>query len=233
MFPPDALPLPPKPNLERYKKLAKDLTRACREFNADDSKAIGAWSENWIQALARLHSADSDSDQTRARIRRKSNQVEKFAAEKLTGENSRCRLSEAQFVIARCHGFETWTKFVQHLLALSDKTSSVARFEAAVDAIVAGDLKKLKRLLNQDPKLVHMRSAREHRSTLLHYVAANGVEGYRQKTPRNAVQIAELLLERGAEVNAEANLYGGGATPLGLVATSVHPFAAGVQNPLL
>ena len=42
-----------------------------------------------------------------------------------------------------------------------------------------------------------------------------------------------LLLEAGADPNAEADVYGGGATPLGLTATSVHPFKAGVQNDLI
>ncbi|HEX3251844.1 MAG TPA: ankyrin repeat domain-containing protein [Pyrinomonadaceae bacterium] len=87
--------------------------------------------------------------------------------------------------------------------------------------------------MRDDPRLVQARSTREHRATLLHYVSANGVEGYRQKTPANIVEIAELLLEGGAEVDAEAAVYGVGATTLGLVATSVHPFHAGVQNPLM
>ena len=68
---------------------------------------------------------------------------------------------------------------------------------------------------------------------MLHYVSANGVEGYRQKTPPNIVEITKLLLDAGAEVDAEADVYGGGATTLGLVATSIHPYLAGVQNPLM
>jgi ankyrin repeat protein len=59
------------------------------------------------------------------------------------------------------------------------------------------------------------------------------VENYRQKTPRNAVTIAKRLLEAGADVQAEADVYGGGATTLGLAATSYHPFKAGVQNDLI
>jgi ankyrin repeat protein len=116
---------------------------------------------------------------------------------------------------------------------LNKKTSAIALFEAAVEAIIKGDLKTLQRLLRHDPKLVRARSTRTHRATLLHYVSANGVEGYRQKTPPNIVAIAELLLNAGAEVDAEANVYGGGATTLGLVATSVHPYRARVQNPLM
>src|SRR5690349_9994223 len=73
-------------------------------------------------------------------------------------------------------------------------------FEGAADAIVNGDVATLVRLLDEEPQLIHQRSTREHRCTLLHYVGANGVEGYRQKSPPNAVELAELLLERGAEV---------------------------------
>jgi hypothetical protein len=77
------------------------------------------------------------------------------------------------------------------------------------------------------------RSTREHRSTLLHYVSANGVEGFRQKTPKNIVEIANLLFAAGAEVDAESDAYGGGCTALDLAATSEHPERAGVQIALL
>jgi hypothetical protein len=134
-------------------------------------------------------------------------------------------LSAAQFAIARSHGFQSWPKFARHIQALA-LNSPVSRFEAAADAIVNGELRGI------DRDLVRARSTREHRATLLHYVSANGVEDYRQKTPPNIVPIAELLLHAGAEVDAEANVYGGCAT-LELVATSVHPARAGVQLELL
>ena len=51
-----------------------------------------------------------------------------------------------------------------------------------------------------------------HRATLLHYVAANGVEDYRQTSPSNAVPVAEALLHAGAEVDVLADTYAGGAT---------------------
>lgn len=108
-----------------------------------------------------------------------------------------------------------------------------AKFEAAADAIVAGDLETLQQLLHEDPQLISARSERSHNSPLLHYIAANGVEDFRQKTPKNIVQIATLLLEAGADVNAESSAYGGGSTALSLLATSVHPERAGVQEALL
>jgi ankyrin repeat protein len=109
----------------------------------------------------------------------------------------------------------------------------VSNFEAAVDAIVTGDVAGLSKLLHDRPDLVRERSTREHHSTLLHYVSANGVEDFRQKTPDNIVEIANLLIDAGADVNAESDAYGGGCTTLGLVATSVHPEQAGVQIALL
>ena len=106
-------------------------------------------------------------------------------------------------------------------------------FEQAVEAIIAGDAGALARLISEHPELVRERSAREHRSTLLHYVSANGVEDVRQKTPANIVEIAKILLDAGADVNAESEAYGGHSTALNLTATSVHPETAGVQITLM
>jgi hypothetical protein len=71
-----------------------------------------------------------------------------------------------------------------------------------------------------------------HRSTLLHYVAANGVEIQRQRSPSNAKLIAQILLAAGAEPDALNSSYGGSrnATTLCLTVSSYHPYAAGVQS---
>jgi ankyrin repeat protein len=221
--PQDVLPLPPRPSVERYRKLAKELVKAGK---SPDETAIGEWTSQWIETLARHAGGKlSLAQKTRA-----ANLTESFAREKLT---EKCTLSSAQFVIARSHGFESWPKFARHLEALAQKNSSIARFEAAADAIITGKVAVLKRLLREEPQLIHIRSTREHQAMLLHYTAANGVENYRQKTPKNIVQITNLLLKAGAEIDATANMYGGGATTLGLAATSIHPELAGVQEQLL
>src|SRR5262249_53709418 len=77
-------------------------------------------------------------------------------------------------------------------------------FEAAVDAVVAGEVVALTTLLDREPRLVGARSLRSHRATLLHYVGANGVEHERQRTPPNAPAVATLLLARGADPDALA-----------------------------
>jgi ankyrin repeat protein len=227
--PTDALPLPQRPNLERYKKLAKDLVKACK---SDDKNAVGDWAEKWVMSLAK-QSGIRFTRELSVTVSPWINKVEGFVRRWIAESDGRCRLADAHFIIARSHGFDSWPKFSKHLNGLTQKSSAIARFETAADAIIKGDLKTLQRLVRDDPKLVQARSTREHGATLLHYVSANGVEGYRQKTPANIVEITELLLNAGADVDAEADVYGGGATTLGLVATSVHPFRAGVQNPLM
>src|SRR5580658_5402411 len=104
-----------------------------------------------------------------------------------------------------------------------------AGFEAAVEALIAGDLDILRPLLREYPELVHARSARPHRATLLHYIAANGVEEERQKTPLNAVEIARTLLDAGAEVDALADMYDGQYATLSMLVSSCHPAKAGLQ----
>lgn len=230
--PQDALPLPPRPSLERYRKIAKDLIGACK---SRDPESVRGWAEEWVRTLVKL-SGLTITPRLPARIERWAGQVGDFACRKLLGGEAgggNRTLAAAQFVIARSHGFESWPKFIQHLQALARNNSSASRFEAAADAIASGDAATLRRLLREEPELIGARSMREHGATLLHYVSANGVEGYRQKTPKNIVEIAGILLRAGAAIDATANVYGGGCTTLGLAATSVHPGHAGAQEALL
>lgn len=142
-------------------------------------------------------------------------------------------LADAQWVIAREHAFESWPRFVKHIEQILRAGSPVSRFELAADAIVSGDIATLKRLLREQPALAHARSTRLHGAPLIHYVAANGVEDFRQKTPANIVEITQALLDAGAEVDATTQAYGAASTALGLAATSYHPARAGVQLDLL
>jgi hypothetical protein len=245
--PQSALPLPPRPSLERYRKLAKDLVKACKEAGERDPESSGAdphparseewagqwagqWAEDWIDALVRL-SGIALEPHLPVRVEQWIDEVAEFAQWQLKGDAAggrACALTDAQFVIARSHGFESWPKFVHGVEALAhDGVSQASRFEAAADAIVAGDMATLQRLLKDEPGLIHARSMREHGASLLHYVAANGVEGYRQKTPKNIVEITELLLAAGADIEATAEVYAGSCKTLGLAATSGHPERGG------
>jgi hypothetical protein len=227
----DALPLPSRPNVEQYKKLAKNLQHACKSGNAG---AIREWAARWAEALARLRGQGTTLEAQRE-IQRDIARVERLwhTIQKSNEPLAHCTLAGAQFFVARCHGFTSWPKFIKHLEAILRDNSPVLQFEAAVDAIVTGDVEMLGKLLRDNPELARARSTREHRSTLLHYISANGVEDFRQKTPKNIVEIAKLLLDAGADVNADSEAYGGRSSTLGLVSTSCHPQEARVQIPLM
>src|SRR5262249_447400 len=227
--PQDVLPLPARPSLEQYKKLAKELVNVCR---AGKPPALREFISEWIGNIIRLSRLEFVSGMP-LETRRWIEEVTEFATHTFLSDQGKCNLTSAQFVIARSHGFLSWPRMVKHIEQLTSTNSPVTQFEIAAEAIVSGDLPTLKQLLHANPKLVLDRSTREHCATLLHYTSANGVEGYRQKTPKNVVAIAELLLKCGAEVDAEADVYHGGCTTLGLAATSVHPEVAGVQEALL
>ncbi len=136
--------------------------------------------------------------------------------------------TDAQITVAREHGFKSWSEVER----LGKKRFDQA-FETAVDAVVSGDLLLLRALLSQHPQLVQQQSRFGHQATLLHYVAANGVETYRQQVPLNVVEIAHTLLQAGADPAAEMRVYGGRFTVHDLVESSGHPDRAGVQNKLL
>jgi hypothetical protein len=202
----DTKALPAHPSLEQYKKQAKDLLKSARSGQPEALQQI-------------LH-----------RIRKDHPGFGNLAD--LQSQDTKIALADAQLVIAREHGFESWPRFAKHVQGLTRQNSPVSRFETAVEAVVAGETAKLEQLLGEDPELVRERSTFLHHATLLHYVGANGVENYRQKTPKNAVRIAEVLLRAGADIHAVADIYGGSDT-LGLAATSVWPCLAGVQEALL
>jgi hypothetical protein len=94
--------LPARPSLEQYKKQAKDLARECG-FRSPDALA----------RVQRHHPRFADLS----------------AAEM---QNARIALTDAQLVVAREHGFESWPKFAAHITTLN-----LERSVAALDDPVA------------------------------------------------------------------------------------------------
>ena len=137
-------------------------------------------------------------------------------------------IDDARDTVAREHHFADWRALVQFvdLVRVDDNT---VRFERAVEAVIAGNVDMLRDMLRESPSLIRARSSRRHRATLLHYVAANGVEDHRQHTPPNAVEVAKLLLDAGAEVDALADMYEHKCTALSMLVSSSPPHAAGLQ----
>jgi ankyrin repeat protein len=146
---------------------------------------------------------------------------------------------DARLALARWYEFQDWPRLEEYVASVQ-QPGPIARFERAVEAVIDGDMATLKQLLAEDPELVRARSTRVnhfdpplHRSTLLHYLAANGVEGYRQRSPKNAAEVAKVLLDAGADPNALSWAYGGQCTTMALLVSSTPPAQAGVQVPLV
>ncbi len=212
-------PLPFRSTLEQYGKQAGELLEAHR---SGDAGAIQVFHHNHPRFL----------DSKIAWLPR-----DIPASEIL---NAALDPADARLALARWYSFENWTALEEYVEAITADGSPVCKFESGVEAVINGDVTGLQSMLRDYPELVRARSSRrthfdppEHRATLLHYVAANGVEGYRQRTPANAVAIAETLLEAGAEVDALADMYGVPCTTMSLLVSSSHPAQAGVQVALV
>lgn len=105
----NAKELPRRPSLEQYKKQAKDLVKA---YKSGDPEAI-------------------------QRIKKHHPRFGKLPDAELRG--AKFALADAQFTIAREHGFESWSKFAKHIEALTQARAAssvsdplVAFIEAAV-----------------------------------------------------------------------------------------------------
>ena len=207
----DMKPLPIRSSVEHYEKQAKEFLDA---HKSGDSEAM--------RCTRRYHPYLPGT-------------ADPVERDKVTDSEIRSTtfdLADARFVVARWYRFESWPKLTDFVAAVTQESSLVSQFESAVEAIITGDVDTLQMLLRNNPELVRVRSMREHAATLLLYLGANLVEDYRQKSPPNAVEVARVLLEAGAEVDAAA-LTGGSGTTLGEVATSVHAARAGIQVALM
>ncbi|MFN8570874.1 MAG: ankyrin repeat domain-containing protein [Gemmatimonadaceae bacterium] len=149
-------------------------------------------------------------------------------------------IDDARLSLARAYSFRDWDALRQLVTEVGKARSRVHAFEYAVEAVIGGEVDALAQMIRDDPYLLHARSTRVtshdppvHGATLLHYLAANGVEGYRQVAPPNGPEVARVLLEAGAEVDALAGMYGGGSTTLSMLVSSTPPSLAGTQIPLL
>lgn len=215
----DLTPLPFRARIEDYEKQADDLLNA---WQAGDPGAI--------QIVRQKHPRFLNPEIPWLPKKMPESEVRSVPLER----------SDAQLTVARVYDFESWPRLVDYVDAVTREGSPVSQFESAVEAVINGDLATLRSLLGQDPELVRARSTRvtpfdppRHRATLLHYVGANGVEGYRQKTPGNAVDVAKALLEGGAEADALADMYGGQHTTMSMLVSSSYPAEAGLQVPLI
>jgi ankyrin repeat protein len=150
----------------------------------------------------------------------------------------RLQLADYQLVLAREYGFESWAA-LKHEVETDSRLREFTphpRFDDAVAAIRAGDIATLETLLGEHPELVTARTNLDRRhgyfagATLLHHVAWNPSQD--EPVPPNIVDIARLLLDRGADVNASTLGRNAGNT-MGLVITSRMASEANVSGALI
>lgn len=147
--------------------------------------------------------------------------------------------ADARLALARWYSFRDWDALLELVAAVHNQTPGIHDFELASEAVITGDAALLRELLQTSSGLIRARSSRRtsndpevHGATLLHYIAANGIETYRQRTPPNALEIARTLLDAGADPNALAGMYGGECATLPMLVSSSPPAEAGLQTPL-
>src|SRR3954454_1351643 len=107
----DALPLPPRPHLDYYRTLARDLTGAARSGTVHD------WAARWVGGLAKLAPIEWLGERAlpRAAVGFVERQWTRFVGEHLPHGASALKLTDAQFFIARLHGFASWPRFAHHV----------------------------------------------------------------------------------------------------------------------
>src|ERR1700738_2681501 len=95
----DLLQLPSRPSLEQYRKQAKDFAKACQAGESETHRQIRKYHPRYQATKNRVEAAKLRSGQLL------DSQVD---APSFT-------LADAQLVLARAHGFESWPKFAKHL----------------------------------------------------------------------------------------------------------------------
>src|SRR5580658_9842317 len=130
--------LPSRPNLEQLKKQAKSLLR-------DQQAAVP-------EVMARLH-------EHHARWQPPSE------ADIASGQFT---LADAQRVIAREYGFETWGALKAHVLSHQTSPSVEATIRSLQDAAGRGDLTRLNAVLSAEPGLINETSGPGVRTALHH-----------------------------------------------------------------
>ncbi|HSI72591.1 MAG TPA: ankyrin repeat domain-containing protein [Fimbriimonas sp.] len=107
------------------------------------------------------------------------------------------QLAQAQLVIAREYGFDSWARLKRHVEEAPDR--QVAFFAA----VKAGDRERVGSLLAEDPTLVRVRDKGSFDAPALNLAAS-----------RNDIPLIDLLLDHGADPDAKSTWWAGGFCPL-------------------
>ena len=161
--------LPSVPSLEQLKRQAKDLVKL---FKANDPNSV----QLVLSHLPRVQGLSGEA----------------AVASGLT-------LSDAQLVIAREHGFQSWPKLKQHVEAA--QPDAQAALESFKSAVYTGNTRKLRTLLRTVPGL------RDHVNAPLFSFDSPAIRIAAERKDRN---LTDLLLKYGADINGKSSWWAGG-----------------------
>jgi ankyrin repeat protein len=178
-------------NLEQLRKQAKELARAARAEDPDALARLGDLPRRLASAqlvLAREHGHSSWPALVHAFVEQPFRSDVEYYEERADGIATVGGISkeEARRDLAARHGFRSWDALVRHIAELPETP-----FVLAYRALEDGDARRLTELLDRNPELVH----------------ARGTNGNDLLGMAPGLELVQLLLERGADVN-RGNDYG-------------------------
>jgi ankyrin repeat protein len=194
----DSKPLPAHPSLEQYKKQAKELLKAYR-------------------------SADVE---TIRRVKRSHPRFEKLAEPGF--DISKFALADAQLVIAREHGFESWPKFTKRIEVINSEAAARANPVAAFieAAIWHGTLEAAEAILEAHPEIeksnIHVAAILGDDAAVWRFIAVDPRNVSRKDAPYDGDALVYLCLSKylrldktrsEAFMRAATALLDGGADP--------------------
>lgn len=168
----DHKPLPSRPSLEQYKKQAKELLKAYR-------------------------SADVE---TIRRVKRNHPRFEKLSEPGF--EISKFALADAQLVIAREHGFESWPKFAQRIEVINSEAAAIVNPVAAFieAAIWHGTLNAAEAILAAHPEMartsIHVAAILGDDAAVRRFIAADPRNATKKEAPFDGDALVYLCLSK-------------------------------------
>jgi ankyrin repeat protein len=170
----DANPLPARPNLEQYKKQAKDLLKAYR-------------------------SADVE---TIRRVRTNHPRFEKLSEPGF--EITKFALADAQLVIAREHRFESWPKFAKHIQEVARRSATISLDNPVTafikEAVWLGPIDRAEQILASYPEIaqtgIHVAAILGDDATVCKFIALDPKNATAKAEPFGGDALVYLCLSK-------------------------------------
>src|SRR5947209_15118814 len=174
----DPKPLPARPSLEQYKKQAKDLLKAYRSADVETIRRVKRNHPRFAKLAEHSHVLPLGFD------------ISKFS------------LADAQLVIAREHGFESWPKFAKRIEVINSEAAARANPVAAFieAAIWHGTLDAAEAILAAHPEIartsIHVAAILGDDAAVRRFIAADPRNVTTKEAPYGGDALVYLCLSK-------------------------------------